>query len=141
LVGSLTLINGFSDENIRVFIFLYISGNVIALMATGFLLGPKSQCNKMWHPCRRFTTAFYLIMLIVVFVVAIEKQSIYLILFLLFVEICAALWYSISYIPGGRTIALSVMRSTGLCFPCFFVYDQAVEASKPKQTSMFGNSK
>jgi hypothetical protein len=43
---------------------------IIALLATGFLLGPKTQCNKMWHPTRRYTTAFYLIMLIVVLGVA-----------------------------------------------------------------------
>jgi hypothetical protein len=60
---------------------------IIALCATGFLLGPRSQCTKMWHPCRRYTTAFYLIMLIVVLVVAVLKQNIFLILFLLLIEV------------------------------------------------------
>ena len=34
-------------------------------------IGPKTQCNKMWHVRRRYTTAFYLIMLIAVFAVAV----------------------------------------------------------------------
>ena len=34
-------------------------------------IGPKTQCNKMWHVRRRYTTAFYLVMLIIVFAVAV----------------------------------------------------------------------
>ena len=70
--GTLTLIGGPTDKNIRTFVILYVIGNIIALCATGFLLGPKSQCIKMWHPTRRFSTAFYLIMLIVVLAVAVS---------------------------------------------------------------------
>ena len=38
---------------------------------TLFPKGPKTQCNKMWHVRRRYTTAFYLVMLIIVFAVAV----------------------------------------------------------------------
>ncbi len=116
---------------------------VIALCATGFLLGPKAQCVKMWHPCRRFTTAFYLSMLIVVLVVAVTKQNIVLVFFLLFVEILAAVWYGLSYIPYGRAMVLSFFRSTGVCFPCFYVYDQIKDGTKSGNSSSFmgGNSK
>ena len=84
-----------------------------ALMATGFLLGPKAQCISMWAETRRFTTAFYLTMLIIVFAVAVSRQKIYVVLILLFIEICAAFWYSISYIPFARKICLNFFRSTG----------------------------
>ena len=67
----MTLIGGWSDENIRTFISLYVIGNIIALAATGFLLGPKTQCRKMWHPTRRYSTAFYLVMLVIVFALAV----------------------------------------------------------------------
>lgn len=139
LVGSLVLLGGMTTQNLRTFAVLYVCGNVIALTATGFLLGPKQQCMKMWHPCRRYTTTFYLIMLIVVFVVAILKQSIYLVLFLLAVEILAAIWYSISYIPGGRLFASALMRRTGVCFACYYVYDAGKAAAQPKSTSMFSS--
>ena len=64
-------------------------------------------------------------MLVIVFIVAILKQNIFLILFLLAIEIMAALWYTISYIPFGRKMCMAFLRSTGACMPCFYVYDQA----------------
>lgn len=63
-------------------------------------------------------------MLIIVFCVAVTKQNIFLIFFLLFIEIMAALWYSLSYVPFGRKIFMSFLRKTGACMPCFYVYDQ-----------------
>lgn len=84
----------------------------------------------MWDPTRRFTTAFYLLMMIVVLVVALLKQNVFLVLFLLFVEVLAATWYSISYIPFGRKMVCSYFRSTGLCMPCFYVSDSIAEARK-----------
>lgn len=70
--GTLTLFGGLTNANIRTFVILYVIGNVIALCATGFLLGPKSQCMKMWDPTRRYSTAFYLAMLIIVLAVAVS---------------------------------------------------------------------
>lgn len=46
---------------------LFSSNMHIVLIFTG----PKTQCNKMWHSKRRYTTAFYLVMLIIVFAVAV----------------------------------------------------------------------
>ena len=60
-----------SNDAVRTFAILYVIGNIITLCATGFLLTPKSQWAKMWDPTRRYTTAFYLTMLVVVFAVAI----------------------------------------------------------------------
>ena len=126
-IGTLTLIGGFSEKNVATFAVLYVTGNIIALCATGFLIGPKKQCVNMWKPTRRFTTAFYLIMLIVVFSVAVAKfdlaGKIYLILFLLFIQILAGCWYGLSYIPGGRYFVSTMIRKTYVCFPCYFVYD------------------
>lgn len=97
---------------------------ILALCATGFLLGPRAQCTKMWLPIRRWSTAFYLLMLVVVLIVAVLKQNILLVLFLLVIEILAATWYSLSYIPFGRKITLAFLRRTGACFPCFYIYDE-----------------
>jgi hypothetical protein len=77
----------------------------------------------MWAVTRRWSTAFYLAMLVIVFAVAVSKQNIFLIFFLLFVEILAAAWYTLSYVPFGRKICMNFLRSTGICFPCFYVYD------------------
>lgn len=84
----------------------------------------------MWAPTRRYTTAFYLLMLIVVFIVAVLKQNVILVLFLLFIEVLAAIWYSISYIPFGRKICLQFLRQIGICYPCFAVSDAITDATK-----------
>jgi hypothetical protein len=72
-MGSLTLLGGFTPKNVQTFAVLYAIGNVVALMSTGFLMGPKKQCRVMWKPTRFWTTGFYLTMLIVVFSVAVAK--------------------------------------------------------------------
>jgi hypothetical protein len=147
LVGSLTLIGGFSQKNVQTFAALYVSGNVIALMATGFLMGPKKQCRVMWKATRFWTTAFYLFMLITVLCVAVIpfelNGKIYLILFLLFVQVCAAIWYSASYIPFGRDMISACFRKTHLCEPCYMVYD-AVKAKQKENAQgggIFGGNK
>jgi len=135
LIGTLVLFNGLSTSNVRIFAVLYVLGNIIALCATGFLLGPKAQCRKMWLPTRRWSTAFYLLMIIIVFIVALLKQNVFLVLFLLVIEILAGTWYSISYIPFGRKIVLTFLRSLGICFPCFYVSDSIQEACKKNSQS------
>jgi hypothetical protein len=141
LVGTLTLIGGFTEQNVQTFAALYVVGNFIALAATGFLLGPKKQCITMFKETRRYTTIFYLSMLIIVFSVAVAKYEldgkIWLILFLLIIQMCAAVWYSASYIPYGRDMISAVLRRIGICFPCYFVYDSVNDARKE---SSGGNS-
>mmetsp|Transcript_77298 Transcript_77298/g.151662 ORF Transcript_77298/g.151662 Transcript_77298/m.151662 type:complete len:233 (+) Transcript_77298:90-788(+) len=127
IIGTLILFGGTSAANIRIFIVFYVLGNVIALCSTGFLLGPRAQCTKMWAITRRWSTAFYLAMLVIVFAVAVSGQNIFLILFLLVIEIMAGAWYSLSYVPFGRKIFMAFLRKTGACMPCFYVYD-AVKA-------------
>ncbi len=60
-----------TSSTLQTFIAMYVVGNFICLTATGFLLGPAAQWGKMWAETRRFSTAFYLAMLIIVFAVAI----------------------------------------------------------------------
>ena len=112
----------------------------IALCSTGFLLGPRAQCRKMWLPTRRWSTAFYLLMILIVFIVALLKQNVFLVLFLLLVEIIAGAWYSLSYIPFGRKIVLQFFRATGVCFPCFYVSDKIHESCKKSNQSKSNNS-
>ena len=54
---------------------MYVLGNMIALCATGFLVGPKNQCKKMFDQTRRYSCIFYLVMLVVVFVVAMTVRT------------------------------------------------------------------
>jgi hypothetical protein len=69
-------------------------------------------------------------MMIIVLIVALLKQNVFLVLFLLAIEIIAGAWYSLSYIPFGRKIVLQFFRATGVCFPCFWVSDNVQEQCK-----------
>lgn len=48
-------------------------------------------------------------------------------MFLLFIEVLAALWYSISYIPFARKMVIAGLRRTP-CGPCIEAMDQAKAA-------------
>lgn len=136
-IGTMVLVGGMTTANVQTFACLYVFGNFIALAATGFLLGPKAQCTKMWHPTRRYTTAFYLTMLIVVFAVAVSKQNVLLIIFLLFIEVLAGVWYAASFIPYGRKIILTFLRNT-CCGPCFEAYDSVAGGGGSGSSGGFG---
>ena len=116
-IGTMVLLGGVNAANLNTFVVLYVLGNIIVLLGTGFLLGPRKQCKKMWDPSRRFTTAFYLTMLILVLALAIAKVNIWIVLFCLLIEICAAFWYSLSFIPFGRKMFIGCMKRT-VCKPC-----------------------
>mmetsp|Transcript_28817 Transcript_28817/g.37866 ORF Transcript_28817/g.37866 Transcript_28817/m.37866 type:complete len:172 (-) Transcript_28817:40-555(-) len=105
------------EEGLRQFAALYVLGNVVALGATLFLIGPKRHCKKMFHKTRRWAAIVYLTMLIVVFGAALAGANIFLVLFLLFIQVLAAIWYTASYIPYGRKMIVNFLQAT--CFrPC-----------------------
>ncbi len=151
-IGSFILFDGFSEKNVTTFILLYILGTFMGLGGTLFLCGPKKQCIKMWDKTRRWSTGFYLSMLLIVFCVAVTEQHIAIIISMLFVEILAAVWYSASYIPFGRKMILGCLRAS-ICGPCFATYDycadkcgkandsvQKAVGMKPEKKSWFGGS-
>lgn len=43
---------------------------------------------------------------------------------MLFIEILAAIWYSLSYVPFGRKMVIALLKRT-ICKPCFDVYEEA----------------
>mmetsp|Transcript_11223 Transcript_11223/g.33500 ORF Transcript_11223/g.33500 Transcript_11223/m.33500 type:complete len:179 (-) Transcript_11223:40-576(-) len=124
-MGTIVLASeGASKDGISMFVMLYILGNFIALGATGFLIGPKTQCKKMCDKTRRFSTIFWLLTLIVTFAVAVAGVHIGIVFLMVFVQICASVWYSASYIPYGRRMIVKMFQSTccapcpGVCEPC-----------------------
>lgn len=53
-----------------------------------------------------------------------QKQHIALVLFLLLIEILAAIWYSASFIPFGRKMIIGCLKKT-ICKPCFDLYEES----------------
>jgi Got1/Sft2-like family len=111
-VGTLMLISA-SSTGIRNFAVLYVVGNLIALGGTGFLVGPATQCRKMFHKVRRIAAIIYLVMLAAVFIAAVAGAPVPLVLVLLVIQCIAAVWYSASYIPYGRKMIIGFC-----CAPC-----------------------
>jgi len=106
-----------TTDGIRNFAALYVLGNVIALCSTGFLVGPKNQCKKMFDKTRRYSAILYIIMLLTVFGVALAGVSVFLVLFLLVIQVLCAVWYTLSYVPFGRQAVVGCMQNT-LFKPC-----------------------
>ncbi|GAB9470577.1 Transmembrane protein [Globisporangium polare] len=91
----------------------YSVGNIIALCGSGFLVGPTEQVKLMMKPVRRVAAIIYLAMIIVVLAVAIAAPNLGgLVLFLVFIQFVAAVWYSASYIPYGRKILTGICKKT-----------------------------
>ena len=109
--------------NFKTFGIFYTFGNIIALCSTAFLIGPKRQCKNMWKPIRRVATAIFLGSLLAVIITAASWPEYtaaaqaanakhkkghekpgggIMILLLIIIQFCAAVWYTASYIPFGR---------------------------------------
>jgi hypothetical protein len=57
-----------------------------------------------------------------------QKQNVGIVIALLVIEVMAATWYALSYIPFGRKVVIMFLRRT-ICRPCCLVYD-SVKGSK-----------
>ena len=129
ICGTLTLIGGPTAKNIRTFSVLYVCGNLIAILATAFWVGPKLMCKKMWNSSRRGATAMYLVSLVLVLVLALLHVALGFIILMLSIELFCAVWYSASYVPKGRWCVVQCCKQTFFS-PCPEVLDP-VQASLP----------
>lgn len=91
----------------------FTAGNLLAIMSTWVIVGPRAQLASMFHPARATAAAAYLGSLIFALFAAFfgGRLRYPLVLVSLVVEVLALVWYSLSYIPFGRQ-ALS--RLTGI---------------------------
>ncbi|GAA5894267.1 hypothetical protein JCM5296_004699 [Sporobolomyces johnsonii] len=104
LLGSIF----FALGQIALFATLYVVGVVVSLCGTGFLLGFGKQLRMMWDPVRRYAALamvlFIALTFIFAFVVAIDA----LVIVFAICTYAAFFWYSLSYIPFARALALKL---------------------------------
>uniref|UniRef100_A0A7C9DSY8 Vesicle transport protein n=1 Tax=Opuntia streptacantha TaxID=393608 RepID=A0A7C9DSY8_OPUST len=74
-----------------------------------FVIGPAEQLRKMFDPVRVYATAVYLACVVLALVCAILIHSKILTLLAMICEICALIWYSLSYIPFARRLVSDMM--------------------------------
>ncbi|KMT16039.1 hypothetical protein BVRB_3g052130 [Beta vulgaris subsp. vulgaris] len=91
------------------FALLFTFGNMLAVGSTAFLIGPAEQLRKMFDPVRVYATAVYLGCAVLALICAILIHSKILTMLAMICEICALIWYSLSYIPFARRVVSDVM--------------------------------
>ncbi|KAJ7959328.1 Vesicle transport protein [Quillaja saponaria] len=91
------------------FAVLFTFGNLLAAGSTGFLLGPGRQVAMMFDRVRVYATAIYLGCIVVALICALWIHNKVLTILAIISEICALIWYSLSYIPFARTMVSKLM--------------------------------
>ncbi|XP_050387797.1 uncharacterized protein LOC126804072 [Argentina anserina] len=91
------------------FAILFTFGNLLAVGSTAFLFGPAQQMRMMFDSVRVYATAIYLGCVVLALFCALLIHSKVLTLIAMICEICALIWYSLSYIPFARRMVSELM--------------------------------
>ncbi|GMN44414.1 hypothetical protein TIFTF001_013607 [Ficus carica] len=91
------------------FALLFTFGNVLAVGSTVFLIGATKQMRMMFDSVRIYATAIYLGCVVLALICALWIHSKILTILAVIVEICALVWYSLSYIPFARRMVSELM--------------------------------
>ncbi|KAM1054847.1 hypothetical protein ACFX13_002185 [Malus domestica] len=91
------------------FAVLFTFGNLLAVGSTAFLFGPARQLRMMFDTVRVFATAIYLGCVVLALICALLIRSKILTIIAIICEICALIWYSLSYIPFARRMVSGLM--------------------------------
>jgi len=88
------------------FALLYSLGNIISLLSTMFLVGPQAQWERMKSPSRWVASVIYLSSLTATLVLCIDAPEMTLLVVAAVVtQWLSLLWYSLSFIPFGQSLA------------------------------------
>ncbi|KAK7851491.1 uncharacterized protein LOC112017987 [Quercus suber] len=91
------------------FAVLFTFGNLLAVGSTAFLLGPVQQMRMMFDSARIYATAIYLGCVVLALICALWIHNKILTIIAIISELCALIWYSLSYIPFARRIVSGLM--------------------------------
>ncbi|KAH9677174.1 Vesicle transport protein [Citrus sinensis] len=91
------------------FAILFTFGNLLAVGSTAFVIGPAQQINMMFDSARIYATTVYLVCVVIALICALLIHSKILTILAIICEICALLWYSLSYIPFARRMISELM--------------------------------
>mmetsp|Transcript_4673 Transcript_4673/g.14122 ORF Transcript_4673/g.14122 Transcript_4673/m.14122 type:complete len:238 (-) Transcript_4673:188-901(-) len=96
------------------FALSFTFGNVLAIVSTWFLVGPRAQLRAMFDPVRAWAAALYIGSLLLTIVAVFFPSRLRYIFVLLAVctEIFALVWYALSFIPYGRQVISRIISST-----------------------------
>merc|ERR1711904_60641 len=104
LLSSLFL---FPVPRVKKFATCYTLGNCLSIGCTCFLMGPWNQIKNMFKAHRLLATCTYLVSIVFTLVAALKYNNLILTLIFLLVQICALVWYCLTYIPFGQRMLKS----------------------------------
>ncbi|GFS32190.1 Got1/Sft2-like vescicle transport protein family [Actinidia rufa] len=81
-----------------------VISSMLKLGSTSFLIGPAQQIRMMLDPIRIYATAIYVGCVVLALICALWIHSKILTILAIISEICALIWYSLSYIPFARRV-------------------------------------
>jgi len=93
------------------FIFPFLLGNLISILATNLLLDPLSQLNNIVDKDRWQSVLVCIIFLPATAISAFTFQSLFFTLIFFTLQECAYGWYCISFIPYSQELVLTVITS------------------------------
>ena len=106
------LIKSILKGDILKFGIIYTVGTMCSLGSSLFLWGPASQCKSMFDKKRRITTCVFLSCIVGTICCLLFYPQPQLIFALVITQYCAYFWYSLSFIPFGRTIFCKCFKKT-----------------------------
>ncbi|KAM0939473.1 putative vesicle transport protein, Got1/SFT2 [Dioscorea sansibarensis] len=116
---ALCLVAGFAFMLLSLIVFyrpikfavMFSFGNILAVGSTAFFVGPVEQARMMLDPVRVYATVIYIGSVILALICALVVHNKVLTLIAIIVEICALIWYSLSYIPFARRMVSELLIS------------------------------
>jgi hypothetical protein len=95
------------------FAIAYTIGNILSLASSSFFVGPVKQVKTMFAEKRRGSTIAYLLLIVLTLTLCFAPNvpsRTGLVLLSVCCQFLALIWYTLSYIPFGRKIALSCCK-------------------------------
>jgi hypothetical protein len=99
---------GFGPKKIKKFAIIFTVGNIVAILSTGFLVGPMRQFRKMLEGGRIFFTAAYLISMGLTLFFAFKNKLVPCIICLI-IQVIAFICYALSYMPIIRRVVVHAL--------------------------------
>lgn len=114
--GSFSLFIELVEGNPIPFAMTYTLGNIMSLLSSTFLCGPKSQFKSMFHKKRRVTTIVYLstlfFSLIFCFIPMQHDFRLVILVVLVMVQFFSLMWYCLTFIPFARDAVKRCFKDT-----------------------------
>lgn len=95
------------------FAIAYTIGNLLSLGCTMFFVGPCKQLEAMFHSKRRYSAIVYLVFMGITLALCFSHNvphRVGLVLLSVIIQFSALVWYTLSFVPYGRSIMITCCR-------------------------------